>query len=146
MLTSVRQVRKTLGVLGYQQLFIQGFTSIARPIVELTKKGKTFKWTNACHEALDMLIEMMTTAPVLAYPDLEQPFEMEVDASAYAVGAILFQKDDQGHKRDISYYLKALNPAECNYDIWDQEFLCHWPWGSICAGTHVSCATRQESV
>jgi hypothetical protein len=29
MLTSVRQVRKTLGVLGYQCPFIQGFASIA---------------------------------------------------------------------------------------------------------------------
>jgi RNase H-like domain found in reverse transcriptase len=44
---------------------------------------------------------------------------MEVDASAYAVGAILFQKDDQGRERDVGYYSKALNPAECNYNIWD---------------------------
>jgi len=35
-------------------------------------------------------------ASVLAYPDLEQSFKMEVNASTYAVGAILFQKDDQG--------------------------------------------------
>jgi len=48
---------------------------------------------------------------------------MEVDASAYTVGAILFQKDDQGRKQDVGYYSKALNPAECNYDIWDREFL-----------------------
>ena len=48
---------------------------------------------------------------------------MEVDAFAYAVEAILSQKDNQGLKRDIGYYSKALNPAECNYDIWDREFL-----------------------
>jgi RNase H-like domain found in reverse transcriptase len=48
---------------------------------------------------------------------------MEVDASTYAVGAILFQTDDWGCKRDIGYYSKALNPAERNYDIWDREFL-----------------------
>jgi hypothetical protein len=87
--------------------------------VELTKKGKTFEWADACHEALEMLIEKVTNAPVLAYPDLKQPFKMEVDASAYVVGAILFQRDDQGHKRDIGYYSKALNPAKHNYDIWD---------------------------
>jgi len=46
-----------------------------------------------------------------------------VDASAYAVGAILFQKDNQGRKHDVGYYSKALNPAERNYDIWDREFL-----------------------
>jgi hypothetical protein len=39
--------------------------------MELTKKGKAFKWTNACKEALEMLIEKVTNAPVLAYPDLE---------------------------------------------------------------------------
>jgi len=45
MLTSVRQVRKTMGVLGYQRPFIPGFMAIARLIVELTKKGTPFEWT-----------------------------------------------------------------------------------------------------
>jgi len=44
---------------------------------------------------------------------------MEVDVSTYAVGAILFQMDNQGRKRDVGYYSKALNLAERNYDIWD---------------------------
>jgi len=112
-----------MGVLGYQRPFIPGFVAIARPIVELTKKGTPFKWTEERRQALETLIQKVTTAPVLAYPDLERPFEMEVDASAYAVGAILFQKDDQGRKQDVGYYSKALNPAEHNYDIWDREFL-----------------------
>jgi len=112
-----------MGVLGYQRPFIPGFAAIAKPIIELTKKGTPFEWTEERRQALETLIQKVTTAPVLAYPDLERPFEMEVDASAYAVGAILFQKDDQGHKRDVGYYSKALNPAEQNYDIWDREFL-----------------------
>jgi len=45
MLTSVRQVQKTMGVLGYQRPFIHGFARIARPIVELTKKDTPFEWT-----------------------------------------------------------------------------------------------------
>jgi hypothetical protein len=122
-ITSVKQVRKMLGVLGYQHPFIRGFASIAQPIVELMKKNKPFEWTEACRDALETLIQMVTNTPVLAYPDLEQPFEMEVDASAYAVGAILFQRDPQGCKRDVGYYSKALNPVERNYDICDQEFL-----------------------
>jgi len=123
MLTSVRQVQKTMGVLGYQRPFIPGFAGIARPIVELTKKAIMFKWTEERRQALETLIQKVMMVPVLAYPDLDRPFEMEVDASAYAVGAILFQKDDQGRKHDVGYYSKALNPAEQNYDIWDREFL-----------------------
>src|SRR5882672_742675 len=122
-LTSVKQVQKTMGVLGYQRPFILGFAAIAKPIIELTKKGTPFEWTEERRQALETLIQKVTTAPVLAYPDLERPFEMEVDASAYAVGAILFQKDDQGRKQDVGYYSKALNPVERNYNIWDREFL-----------------------
>jgi len=44
-LTSVRQVQKTMGVLGYQRPFIPGFAGITRPIVELTKKDTPFEWT-----------------------------------------------------------------------------------------------------
>jgi hypothetical protein len=37
---------------------------------------------------------------------------MEVDASAFAVGGILFQRDEEGRKHDSAYYSHALNPAE----------------------------------
>jgi hypothetical protein len=64
-LHSVEEVRKTLGVLGYQRPFIQGFASIAKPLHDLTKKGTQFNWTQKCTEALDELIKRVTTEPVL---------------------------------------------------------------------------------
>jgi hypothetical protein len=72
---------------------------------------------------LDNLIKLVTQSPILAYPDFTCQFKMEVDASAFAVGGILFQQDEGGKKCDITYYSHALNPAECNYDVWDREFL-----------------------
>jgi RNase H-like domain found in reverse transcriptase len=47
-----------------------------------------------CTDALEKLINIVTSEPVLAGPDLDKPFELEVDASAYAVGTILFQRDE----------------------------------------------------
>jgi RNase H-like domain found in reverse transcriptase len=131
-LRNVKEVRKTMGVLGYQRPFIPGFAKWAKIITELTKKGVPFVWTEKHQEALKSLIKLVTMAPILTYPDLEKPFELEVDASAFAVGAILFQSDNKGCKRDVGYYSKALNSAKRNYDIWDQEFLAvitalkHW--------------------
>jgi hypothetical protein len=110
-LRNVKEVRKTMGVLGYQRPFIPGFAKQAKIITELTKKGVPFVWTEKHQEALKSLIELITTAPILTYPNLENPFKLEVDASAFAVGAILFQRDDKGHKRDVGYYSKALNSA-----------------------------------
>src|SRR6266700_3508999 len=55
-LKSVKEVRSTLGVLGYQRAFILGFSHIARPLTELLQKNKNFEWTERCTEAVKELI------------------------------------------------------------------------------------------
>ena len=122
-LKNIKQVCSVLGILGYQRPFIQGFAKLARPLTELTKKDKNFEWTQECRTALDALINIVMSEPVLKCPNPEKPFKLEVDASAFAIGAILFQQDENGKQREIGYYLKALNEMERNYNIWDREFM-----------------------
>ena len=55
--------------------------------------------------------------------DENQPFEIECDASLFATGAVLLQRDTNGDKHPVAYYSKALNPAERNYHMSDREFL-----------------------
>jgi Reverse transcriptase (RNA-dependent DNA polymerase)/RNase H-like domain found in reverse transcriptase len=95
-LTSVKQVRSTLGVLGYQRPFIPGFAQLARPLTQLLKKDKKFEWTTECTTALNELIKIVTSNPVLHRPNYDLPFTLEVDASQYATGAILYQPNDKG--------------------------------------------------
>jgi hypothetical protein len=64
-LTSVKQVHSTLGVLGYQQPFIQGFAHLTCPLTQLLKKERKFEWTEECTTALDRLITIVTSNPVL---------------------------------------------------------------------------------
>jgi RNase H-like domain found in reverse transcriptase/Reverse transcriptase (RNA-dependent DNA polymerase) len=95
-LTSVKQVRSMLGVLGYQRPFIPRFVHLARPLTQLLRKEKKFKWTDECTKALDKLIYIMASDPVLHQPDYTKPFTVEVDASQYATGAILYQENNEG--------------------------------------------------
>ena len=90
-LKSVKEVRSTLGILNYNRAFIPGFATIAKPLTELTKKDVPFVWTPRHTQAVEQLIEKVTTKPVLVHPDPTKPFKLEVDASNYATGAILFQ-------------------------------------------------------
>jgi hypothetical protein len=83
-------VHSTLGVLGFQCPFIPGFVHITKPLTSLLKKDFTFNWTPKCTQALDQLIHIVTSEPVLAPPDMERQFIPEVDASQYATGTILF--------------------------------------------------------
>jgi RNase H-like domain found in reverse transcriptase len=94
-LKNVKEVRSTLGVLGYQQQFIPCFAHLAHPLNELLKKNKKFEWNEECTQAVDALIKAVTSNPVLLCPDFKKPFVLEVDASQYATGAILYQQDDK---------------------------------------------------
>jgi hypothetical protein len=78
---------------------------------------------------------------VLAHPVLTDPFELEVDVSGYAMGAVLLQKKEDGKKHPIVYYSKTLSAAERNYDVYDLELLAivnamdHWRPYLACHGS-----------
>src|SRR6202167_6350786 len=122
-LKTLKEVRSILGVLGYQRPFIPNFATIARPLTSLLKKDTPFSWTDDCRQALDALISIVLSDPALGQPDMSRPFQLEVDASAFATGAILSQKDSRGKSRAVGYHSKTFNDAERNYDIHDRELL-----------------------
>lgn len=91
-----------------------------------------WQWGQAEEDTFTKLKTLVTSELVLAHPDLKEPFEMEVDASGFAVGAVLLQCKEDGKWHPIGYYSATLNKAECNYDIYDLELLAivkafrHW--------------------
>ena len=58
-----------------------------------------FQWTEACDEAMKILKDKLTTAPVLAYPSFDKPFTVETDACIEGLGAVLeqIQNDSRLH-------------------------------------------------
>ncbi len=54
---------------------------------------------------------------------MTKPFQLEVDASAFATGTILSQKDNRGKSCAIGFHSKTFTEAELNYDIHDRELL-----------------------
>jgi hypothetical protein len=65
-------------------------------------------------------------------PVLTDQFDLEVDASGFAIGAVLLQKKEDGKRHPVGYCSATLNEAERNYDIYNLELLaivkalCHW--------------------
>jgi hypothetical protein len=114
-------VCSTLRLLNYHRAFIPGFSHIVKPLTQLLKKNVKFVWTEICTKALDRIINILTTEPILTHPDPKKPFELKVDASDYATGAILFQCDKQGKPKPLRFHSKTLSKEEMNYDIYDKE-------------------------
>ena len=106
--TTVTEVKSFLGLAGYYRKFIPNFSEIASSLTELTKKCKKFVWTDNCQTAFDRLVELLTSAPVLAFPKRTGEFIIDTDASANGIGAVLSQVQD-GEERVIAYNSKTLN-------------------------------------
>jgi hypothetical protein len=92
-------------------------------LYNLTKQDITFSWTEECEEAFQHLRKCLTSHPVVVYPSFDKPFFLHTDASNYAIGAVLVQKDDNEHDRVIAYASRILNPAEVNYTVTEKECL-----------------------
>jgi hypothetical protein len=79
--TSVGDIRSFLGLAGYYQRFIEGFSKISKPMIELLEKDKQFEWMPACESSFQELKKRLTTTLVLVMPDLEKPFFIYCDVS-----------------------------------------------------------------
>ncbi|KAH7475360.1 hypothetical protein FOMA001_g11755 [Fusarium oxysporum f. sp. matthiolae] len=121
--TNVKETQAFLGFANYYRRFIKRFSKIAIPLTELTKKGKPFKWNDKAQEAFEQLKKAILSEPVLAMFDPEKEIELETDASDFALGGQIGQRDSEGKLHPVAFYSCKLQGAELNYPIYDKEFL-----------------------
>lgn len=150
----VGEVRTLLGFLSYYRSYIQDFSRLAKPLFELlltppgtsesaqnpqvpNRRGALRKnekgqlnsrtpivWTAEHQAVVSKFVDMLTSPPVLAYPNFDLPFVLHTDASNEGLGAVLYQQ--QGNKlRVIGYGSRTLTPAErtttytqVNWNFW----------------------------
>ncbi|CAG8607557.1 272_t:CDS:2, partial [Gigaspora rosea] len=91
-LTTLRQLRGFLGLALYYQKFVPEFTRIAATLNKLLKKGISYHWTAEEQGSFELLKLKLTEAPVLIYPNFEEPFILFTDASGTALGASYLNK------------------------------------------------------
>ena len=113
---NVTDVRSFLGMAGYYRRFIEGFSTIAKPMTQLLKKDKKFVWTEACEKSFQELKRKLTTTPVLVVPHIHKSFEVYCDASRKGLGGVLMQEG-----KVVAYASRQLRKHEENYTTHDLE-------------------------
>ena len=114
MLETFTQVHTFCGLVGHYWHFIKGFTHITRPLYNVL--GKEVKMGQVqlppkAHKAVRVLKDKILSAPVLVFLDFDKPFLMEMDTSKEGLGAILSQKQDDGHHYPITFGSCSLTPV-----------------------------------
>ena len=96
------KVKSFKGLVGHYRCFIKGFAKIAAPLYDLTsgdnkdKKSEHVNLSLKAREAFNCLKVACLQAPILAFPDFNKPFLLEMDASGRGLGAVLSQKQADG--------------------------------------------------
>ena len=121
------ELRSFLGLANYFRRFIQGYSTMVSKLNDLLRKDAKWAWSRAHDACFDSAKHAITSAPVLALPDFDKPFEIITDASIVGTGGVLMQEG-----RPVAYRSAKLTPPERNYTTGEQELLavyqalCEW--------------------
>ena len=113
--TSVKAVHQFLGLASYYRRFVPNFARVANSLYALTHQDVQFQWASACQQSFERLKDLLTTPPMLAYPDYTQEFVLHTDASGEGVGAVLEQKQSDDQLHPIVYASRSINQHEKQY-------------------------------
>lgn len=132
---NVTELQRFLGFVGFFRRFIENYSSLVNPLTCLLKgqntrrKGRkrsqsdSFVWGEGQQECFEKLKKVVTQTPILAFADFRKPFLLHCDASMTGLGAVLYQKQDDGSLRVIGYASRSLTKSEKNYAVHKLEFL-----------------------
>lgn len=84
----------------------------------LKKDAKINKLDPTYINAFEKLKTLLTTHPILKYPDFNKSFVLNTDASQFAIGAVLLQEN-----HPIAYASRTLNDHEIKYSTTEKELL-----------------------
>nr|GFA74115.1 reverse transcriptase domain-containing protein [Tanacetum cinerariifolium] len=108
--TTVKGIRSFLGHAGFYRRFIKDFSKIARPMTKLLEKDTPFIFSQECVDAFQTLKRKLTEAHILIASNWDMPFKLMCDASDFAIGAVLGQRQHK-HFRPIHYASKTMTKA-----------------------------------
>ena len=109
---SVFEIRSFLRLAG----FIEGFSKLALPLMQLTRKGQAYVWDAKCEKSFQELKKWLTSAPVLILPNPKESFVVYCDASKIGLGSVLMQ-----NRYVVSYASRQLKVHKKNYRTHDLE-------------------------
>ena len=129
---TVKGIQSFLGFYNFYRRFIRDYGILSKPLSRLVKTNVQFQFDETCRRAFQELKRRLTEAPILQHYNYTLETMLETDASDGVIAGVLSQKYPDGNWYPVSYFSKAMAPAELNYQIHDKEMLAivrsfgHW--------------------
>jgi hypothetical protein len=123
----VHTLKSFIKLCNYYRIYVQDFSTIVHPLYALLKKDVVWTWSEKAQEAFNTLKEKLSKFPILRKPTFNNVFILHTDWSAFGIGVILGQPDEEGKEYIIAYASRNNNKAERNYFSYEGEsFVVVW--------------------
>ncbi|GJU99955.1 putative reverse transcriptase domain-containing protein [Tanacetum coccineum] len=87
------EIRQFLGLAGYYQRFIEGFSKIAKSMTKLTQKGIKFDWGEKEENSFQLIKQKLCNAPILALLEGSEDFVVYCRSYTRVVGDVLMLRE-----------------------------------------------------
>ena len=122
-LVNVKDVQSFLKFINFYKTFIYSYNKITVSLTHFIKKDVVFTWSLKYQMTFNILKKTFTSDVIFCHYNSNHKIVIETDTSDYMSESILSQYNEKGVLHSVIYFLKKHNPAECNYEIYDKEFI-----------------------
>ena len=121
---NLKNIQSFLGFANFQKHFIRDFSKLTAPLNALAIFFSLGFWTTIFFDNFKIAF---TTVLIILYYDPDEQTMVKTEVSDYVTAGILFQNDDNGQLKPVVYFFCKMNPAECNYEIYEKKTAGkHW--------------------
>ena len=127
---SVKQVQRFIGMVNYYHRFVPNLANILVPlhdfVTEFQKLPKasqrSFELSDVCVESFELAKKALADATLLVHPIENTKYCIVTDASDFALGGVLQQKNGAIWE-PLAFFSKKLTKTESMYSAFDRELL-----------------------
>ena len=120
---NAKQLIGFLGLTNFHSKFSSKHAEETKPLLHLIKKGIPWDWNEDMQKCFNRVKQLFGKSITLYFPDPNETYYLETDASNYALGAILYQKNNKQEKEIITLASRTLKGPELSYFTTEKEFL-----------------------
>lgn len=119
---TAKHIQQFMGLINYFREFVPMISTVAEPLTRLSHaKNVEELWSDEQDKSFNALKEILHSSMLLHYPDFTKEFFVASDASQYGISAVLFQRDDKGRDKYISFVSNALSPSQRRWSATRRE-------------------------
>jgi hypothetical protein len=120
---TAKEMRGFIAFANFGRQHYPNFSEKIKPLTDCLKKGAKVECNTETLRAFEEVKAIMTNPPVLTLFDSSARSVVEVDSSAFAMGAVLKNRYEDGSEKVVAYASKCLNPAQTRYCTTRRELL-----------------------